>query len=65
MRMASFGFQGSPEHNDVQDISLSQTQREFLNFLLYQYGDAYIGDAGSHSGEWSQWYGELRDKLDA
>ncbi len=48
---------GPPTATDIRDVQLSAQEREFLAFLLYQWGTEYIDETAD------QWADDLSDKL--
>lgn len=59
--MASYGFVGPVTATDERELRLSAEERDFLDFLLYQYGDVWVDEADGPG--WSEWASELGAKL--
>ena len=51
-------FTEKPTSTNVKDVPLSAEERDFINFLLYQFGHEYL-----ECDEAREWQEELVDKL--
>lgn len=61
--MASWSF-GKNFKEDNSKKKLTATEKEFLGFLLYQYGDHYIDDISDEDTGECEWYENLSGKLE-
>ena len=56
--MASFEFPDEPSTSDVQNVALSAEERDFIGFLIYQFGDAFPTNKAGY-----RWYEQLQAKF--